>query len=254
MKVRHLFLSLVILFASQFSHSEILFEGYYKVNQFKKHIGFLVLRHEIDDKTKNFKTTSLIKLAKGGFNMTESYKVESDASLLPLSLSYLAVADKTTKTIEAKVKNLKMTGTVTENGKKIKLNADIPKGAFFSSALYYLMLQSKDGLKTGSTFDYTAVTEEGPVPMTGKVTVDKKMVTQGTFQLMKINNQFAGSDYDNLVNAKGEVISAATPATSIESELVKTPAEAIEGIKIAKGTLEKIFGNLPEGKINSKNK
>jgi hypothetical protein len=86
------------------------------------------------------------------------------------------------------------------------------------------------------------------------VTVDKKMVTQGTSQLMKVNNQFAGSDYDNLVNSHGEVVSAITPATSIVTELVKDPSDALEGIKVAKGTLEKIFGNLPEGKVNSKNK
>jgi hypothetical protein len=254
MKIRQLLPLLFILLTANISSAKILFEGYYKVNQFKKHIGFLVLRHEIDDKTQNFKTTSLIKLAKGGFDMTESYQTVSDSTLVPISLNYLAVADKKTKTIEAKITNLKMTGSVVENGKKIKLNSDIPKGSFFSSVLYYLMLQSKDGLKTGTNFDYTAITEEGPVPLAGTVTVDKKMVTKGASQLMKINNRFAGSDYDNLVSTKGEVIEANTPATSIETELVKDPAEALDGIKIAKGTLEKIFGNLPEGKINSKNK
>jgi hypothetical protein len=254
MKLRQLLILLLVLTVQTFAHAEILFEGYYKVNQFKKHIGFLILRHEIDEKTKDFKTTSFIKLAKGGFDMTESYQAVSDSSLVPLSLNYLAVADKKTKTIEAKIKNMKMTGTVSEGGKKTKLDSTLPKGTFFSSALYYLMLQSKEGLKTGANFDYVALTEEGPVPLNGKVTVDKKMVTQGTSQLMKVNNQFAGSDYDNLVNSHGEVVSAITPATSIETELVKDPSEALEGIKVAKGTLEKIFGNLPEGKVNSKNK
>lgn len=254
MKLRQLSLFLVVFVFRSFLHAEILFEGYYKVNQFKKHIGFLVLRHEIDEKTKNFKTTSFIKLAKGGFDMTESYTAVSDSSLIPVSLTYLAVADKKTKTIDAKIKNMKLTGTVNEGGKKTKLDSVLPKGTFFSSALYYLMLQSKEGLKTGANFDYIALTEEGPVALNGTVTVDKKMVSQGTSQLMKVNNRFAGSEYDNLVNSQGEVISAITPATSIESELVKAPIEALDGIKVTKGTLEKIFGNLPEGKVNSKNK
>ena len=254
MKLRHLLLSLIIFVFSTLVHADILFEGYYTVTQFKKHIGFLVLRHEIDPKTKNFKTTSLIKLAKGGFDLTESYQTVSDETLQPLSLNYLAAGDKKTKTIQATIKNMKMTGTVIEDGKKIKLNADIPKGTFFSSALYYLMLQSKDGLKSGTNFDYTALTEEGPVAIKGSVTVDKKMVSKGTAQLLNITNNFAGSEFTNLVNSHGEVISANTPATSIESELVSDPAEALEGIKLAKGTLEKIFGDKPEGKINSKNK
>ena len=112
------------------------------------------------------------------------------------------------------------------------------------------MLKSKDGLKTDSKFDYSAITEEGPVIMTGTVSVDKKMVTQGSVQLLKINNRFAGSDYDNLVTSRGEVVSATTPATSIESELVKNKDEATEGIKLSPGTLEKIFGNSPSGTTN----
>jgi hypothetical protein len=76
------------------------------------------------------------------------------------------------------------------------------------------------------------------------------MVTQGTLQLLKVSNSFAGSEYDNLVTSRGEVISAITPATSIESELVKTKEEATDGVKLTAGTLEKIFGGLPAGKIN----
>lgn len=232
------------------AHSEVLFEGYYKVTQFKKHIGFLVLRHELDEKKNQFKTTSFIRLGAGGFDLSESYQAVSDAELAPLSLSYLAAGDRKTKTIDVKFKNSTMTGTVVEDGKKIKVNEKMPKGIFFSSALYYLMLRSKDGLKTDSQFDYAAVTEEGPVLMKGKVSVAKKMVTQGSMQLLKINNNFAGSDYNNLITTKGEVISADTPATSIESELVKTKEEATTGIKYTAGALEKIFGETPAGKIN----
>lgn len=241
----------VILTLSLQLKAEVLFDGYYKVTQFKKHIGFLVLKHEIDDKTKEFKTISYIKLSKGGFDMTETYQAVSDSTFLPLRLSYVATQGKKTKTVAAEFKNQKIIGTVTEDGKKIKLNDSFPKGAFFSSALYYLMLQSKEGLKTGTNFDYVGITEEGPVAIKGTVQVDKKMVTQGTNQLMKVTNGFAGAVYDNLVNGRGEVISATTPATSIESELVKNPADAMDGVQISKGTLEKIFGQLPEGKTNS---
>jgi hypothetical protein len=238
------------LILSAGARAEVLFEGYYKVTQFKKHIGFLVLRHEIDDKTKNFKTTSFIRLGAAGFDMTESYQAVSDSELAPVSLSYLAAGDQKTKTIDVKFKAQKMTGTVLEDGKKTKIDEAVPKGSFLSSALYYLMLKSKTGLKTGTKFDYSAITEEGPVVMNGTVTVDKKMVTQGSNQLMKINNKFAGSDYDNLVSSRGEVISAVTPATSIESELVKDKNEATAGIKLSAGTLEKIFGSTPAGNKN----
>ena len=239
-----------VLFICLSAKAELLFEGYYKVTQFKKHIGFLVLRHELDDKSKNFKTTSFIKLGKGGFDLTESYQAVSDAELAPISINYLAAGDKKTKTIDVKFKDAKMIGNVVEDGKKSKINEKTTKGIFVSSALYYLMLKSKDGLKTDTKFDYAAITEEGPVVMKGSVTVDKKMLTQGSLQLLKITNNFAGSDYENLVTTRGEVVAATTPATSIETALVKNKEEATEGIKLAAGTLEKLFGNTPVGKTN----
>lgn len=243
-------LLLIVFSFSLSSKAELLFEGYYKVTQFKKHIGFLVLRHEIDEKTKNFKTTSFIKLAKGGFDLTESYQAVSDSELAPVSINYLAAGDKKTKTIDVKFKDGKMIGTVVEDGKKSKLKETTTKGVFLSSALYYLMLKSKDGLKTDTKFDYAAITEEGPVVMKGTVSVDKKMVTQDSLQLLKVANNFAGSEYENLVTTRGEVVSAITPATSIESVLVKNKEEALEGIKLTAGTLEKIFGDAPAGKTN----
>jgi len=255
MKKPNLFLVAAILFLCATLRAEILFEGYYKVTQFKKHIGFLVLRHEVDDKNKKFKTTSFIKLGKNGFNLTETYQAVSDSELAPVSISYLAVGDNKTKTIEVKFNKTptatKMTGHVVEDGKKIKIDEKIPKGVFLSSALYYLMLQSKDGLKTDAKFDYSAITEEGPVVLPGTVNVDKKMLTQGVLQLLKITNNFAGSEYTNLVTPRGEVISAATPATSIETELVKNKEEATEGVQLTKATLKKIFGKIPLGQINT---
>ncbi|MBC7740649.1 MAG: hypothetical protein H7061_00530 [Bdellovibrionaceae bacterium] len=251
--LRTLSLVTVFLLFSLNLRAEILFEGYYKASQFKKHIGFLILRHELNAKTKQFKTTSFMRLGKNGFDMTESYQAVSDAGkdLAPIKLSYLAVEGKnTTKTIDVTFKNQKMTGTAVENKKTTKISEQLPKDAFLSSALYYLLLKSKEGLKTDSNRDFKAITEEGPALMDGRIMIDKKMVTQGSLQLLKIKTNFAGPEYENLVTTRGEVISAVTPSTSIETHLVSSPNEALEGIKVAAGTLEKIFGDVPAGKIN----
>jgi hypothetical protein len=248
--LRNLFILFFFVFTSV-ARAEIIFEGYYKISQFKKHIGFAVLRHEMDAKTKQFKTTSFIKLAKNGFDMTESYQAVSDSALFPVSLNYIAASDKkNTKTIDVSVKKGVLVGTAVENGKTNKVSQKLDKDTFFSSALYFLMLNSKNGLKTDSKMDFSAITEEGPVVMPGHVTIDPKMVTQGSLQLMKVKTTFAGPEYENLITTKGEVVSANTPATGIESELVKSTDEATEGIKIASGTLEKIFGDVPAGKTN----
>lgn len=237
-------------FFLQKAHSDILFEGYYKVTQFKKHIGFLVIRHELDAKTKHFKTTSYTRLDQNGFDMTESYQAISDAKLAPVSLNYLAASDKkNTKTIDVIFKKSKMSGSVIENGKTISINTAYKPDLFFSSALYYLLL-NKEGLKTGLARDFDAITEEGPAILHGKIVIDGKMITQGTLQLLKAKNSFAGSDYENLITSRGEIISGITPATNIETELVKNSAEATAGSKVSNSTLEKIFGDVPAGKVN----
>lgn len=242
--------TMVSVLISLSAHSEILFEGYYKVSQFKKHIGFYVLRNELDAKTGNFKTYSFTRLSKNGFDMTESLQTVSNADLAPVSYSYLAAEGKKTKTIDAKFNKDKMTAVATESGKETKIEKKIPKGTFLSTTLYYLMLKSKDGLKTDSKYDFSAIAEELAEIKTGSAKVDKKMVTQGSLQLLKVTNKFAGIEYENLITDRGEAISATTAATGIETELVKSSEEALEGVKVNSAVFEKLFGDIPAGKIN----
>jgi opacity protein-like surface antigen len=240
----------VILATAVSAQAEVLFEGYYKVTQFNKHIGFIVQRNELDNKTKEFKTTSFLKLAKNGFDMTESLQATSSAELVPLKYSYIATDGKKTKTIDATISKNKLKAITIEDGKTKKTEKKVNKDAFLSSALYYMMLKSKAGLQTNSKFDFYAIAEETIDDTKGSSLIDKKLVTVDKLQLLKVTNKFAGSEYENLLTDKGEVYSSFTPATDIKSELVKNPDDATEGIKISAGVLEKIFGTVPGGKIN----
>jgi hypothetical protein len=247
-------LCFLILLFSVHANSEILFEGYYKVTQAKKHIGFIIQRNEIDSKTKYFKTTSFLKLSKNGFDMSESLQAISDADLKPISYTYLSTDGTKSKTIDAtfnfKTKEPKMTALITENGEKKKKDKKITNDTFLSSALYYFMLKSKTGIKVDTKYDFSAIAEETFDVSKGSARIEKKLITQGPLQLMQSQNNFSGSEYSNLLNERGEVISANTPATGIELVLVQNSEEATEGVKVNSGTLEKIFGDVPKGKVN----
>ena len=253
MKFILFFAASIVLWVSS-SQAEVLFEGYYKVSQFNKHVGFAILRHELDSKTKNFKSTQYLKLAKNGFDLTESLQAVSDSDLRPVSYTYISADGKNTKTIDAqfsfKGKDGKMTALITENGEKKKKEKKISSDTFLASALYYFMLKSKTGIKVDTKYDYTAVAEELFDASKGSARIEKKLVSEGPFQLMKAENNFAGSKYTHLLNDRGEVVSGNTPATGIELKLVKSSAEATEGVKVSAGTLEKIFGEVPAGKMN----
>lgn len=243
-------LSLIILCSAINLKAEILFEGYYKVSQFKKHIGFFVLRNEIDAKTKKFKTISYLKLGKNGFDMTESLMATSNLDFTPAEYTYLATDGQKSVTIDATFKGDTMTAMMSESGEKRKISKKLQKGTFLSSSLYYMMLKSKEGLKSGTQFSFNAIAEERADIFKGTSKVDKKMQTVGALQLLKVQNSFAGSDYENLITNTGQNFSAQTPATGIETELVKTSEEATQGLKYSTSHLEKIFGTIPEGKIN----
>lgn len=249
-----MFKSILVLFVSVIALSsaqaEVLFEGYYKVTQFDKHVGFVVIRNEVDAKAKQYKTTSFLKLSKNGFNLTESLQTKSDLALTPISYTYLSTTANSSKTIDAEFAKGKGTFVVNENGKKTTLNKKVTKDAFLSTALYYMMLNSKTGIKTNTHFNFEAIAEETAESMKGTADIDKKLVTEGKLQLMKVTNKFAGSEYENLLTDRGEVYSAFTPATGVKTLLVKDTAEATEGVKIPAGVLEKFFGEVPAGKIN----
>ncbi len=241
---------IAILLSTLNLKAEVLFEGFYKVTQFGKHVGFVVQRNEIDTKLKEFKTTSFLKLSKNGFDMTESLSAVSTTDLTPLKYTYIATDGKKTKTIDAAISKSKLKAIITEDGKTKKVDKKINKDAFLSSALYFMMLKSKTGIQTDTNFDFYAIAEETIDDTKGSATVQKKIVTVDKLQLLKVINKFAGSEYENLLTDKGEVYSAFTPGTDIKTELVKTSEEALLDIKLPQGLLEKIFGNTPQGKIN----
>ena len=256
--MRIVFLTL-ILFISQMAPATVVFEGYYKVSQFNNHIGFIIIKHELDAKTKNFTIQTYLRLAKKNFDMTETLKTVSDENLKPMQFSYAAMDKKKTKTldgslkIDAKTKKEFFSVLASEDGKKMNINEPLTKGVFFSSALFPMMMRSEKGLKTDMDVDFSAIAEETMQIHTGTMKIEKKRVTKDTFQLMKAKNSFAGSSYEVLLTDKGEVVTTSDSSTGIKTELMRNKEEAIQDIKVNNKTLEQIFGSIPEGKINSLN-
>lgn len=252
-------LMLLILLFSSLAKASVIFEGYYKVSQFNNHIGFIVIKHELEPKTNNYIIHTFLRLAKKNFDMTETLMTVSDANMKPVRYSYTAMDKKKSKTIEGtittdtKTKKEVLAVLAIEDGKKISVSVPYEKGVFFSSALYPTMLRGEKGLKTNMELDFNAIAEEVAQVHTGKTKIAKARVTKDTFQLMKAFNDFAGSSYEVLLTDKGEIVSTNDSKTGIKTELMRNKEEAIQDIKINNKTLEQVFGSIPEGKTNSLN-
>lgn len=242
-----------------FAQASIVFEGFYKINQFKNHIGFVIIKHEVDPKTKNYTIKTYLRLAKKNFDLTETLKTVSDEKMKPVEYSYSALDKNKSKTIEAqkkidaKTKKEILSILAIEDGKKLKFDVELNKDVFFSSALFPVMLATDSGIKTNFEFKFPAIAEETAQVFEGTTKIAAKRITKDAFQLLKAENSFAGSDYEVLLTDKGEIFSTNDNKTGITTELVRNKEEAIQDIKISNKTLEQIFGSMPEGKTNSLN-
>lgn len=231
------------------ARAEVLFEGYSKIISGEKHIGYVISRYEFDAKKKRFASTYFLKTSSGGSDITESLKAYADADLAPLSYEYTSIIGKQTKTIDAKFKNGQMSAVV-KNGQQIsRIERKIPKGTFLSTFLVYLMLKSKEGLKSETKYEYQAIAEEEGTINKGQALVGKEETFNG-FKCFKILNTYKDAKFLSYVNERGEVLGTTAMGQGIGTELVGTAAEATASFPVSATLLKTLFDSVPAGQDN----
>jgi hypothetical protein len=250
--VRISFLKLAVLscvFSFSVAQAEVLFEGYAKILSNGTPVGYTISKYEFDAKSKKFISTYFLKTAGQGAEITESLKAYANADLAPISYAYTSIVGKETKTIDAKFTGLKMNAQVKSGGKAKTIRKDLPKGTFLSTFLVYLMLKSKEGLKTDSNYDYQALAEEDAEVYKGQAAVGKEEAYLG-LKAFKVQNKFKDVLFVSFVNERGEVLGTSSVSQGISTELVADPAQATTGFPISTGILKSLFGDVPAGKTN----
>lgn len=246
-RMTSLFVSLIFLVSQ--ARADILFEGYSKITSGGVHAGYVVTRYEFNPKTKQFVSTYFLRTGALGSDVTESLKAVADEDLKPVSYEYTSMIGKTVKTIDAKFKGSKMTAAVTEDGKTKTVSKDLPKGAFLSTFLVYLMLKSKSGLRTDEKYEYQAVAEEDADVVKGEAFVGKEETRKG-LRAFKVLNRFKDIKFVSYVNERGEVLSTDSQSTGIATELVARPADAVGAFGTSPSIMKKLFGETPQGTNN----
>lgn len=243
-------LIVAIMICTPWAKAEVLFEGYSKVLLSGEHVGYVVQRYEFDSKKKEFTTTSYLRTNAAGGNITESLKARSSASLRPISYQYTGLNGGVGKTIDATVNGDDLTAVIRENGKLQTTKKKLPKGAFLSSFLAYLMLQGKEGIKPGAKYGYQAVAEEDASPYTGEAYVEKEEIVGG-ITTFKVLNTFKGTQFVSNVTHKGEIIATRSPVQKIETILASNMQEAVGGMPFNANSVKMLFGSIPKGKENA---
>jgi hypothetical protein len=248
-----LFFSPATLFAS-----EVMFEGYYRVELENKPIGYTILRYSFDAGSNTFEVNSFTRIKLGDKIIQESILGKADDKLRPISFKYTGQTGDQLKMIDGTFKGETMTLKINEI-KKLRTEVyKIPKGTFLSSFLTYLLLQQK--LELNEAFKYPAVAEEDGNSYWGKAWLSGREAKPGGMEVFTIMNQFKNEEFISKLAVvkdpktgkyvKGEVLSILSPAKNLGEKLMSSAAQATEGQMIPNKTLLALFGGIPTGKIN----
>lgn len=229
--------------------SNLLFEGFYKLDLSSKHVGYYIIRVEGDNEKKEILYKSFLKTNDLGGNLNEGLQAKSTLQLKPISYRYTLLQGQINKTIDAQVTNKEMFLKITEGKKLLTQKVKLEDRMFFSSFLTYVLLASPSGLKVNQKYDYHAVSEEDGKIETGNafVTAEEKY---NELPAYKVLNQFKGQKFVNYLAMNGESLFALVPDRQFSARLVKTLDEARGNIHIDEKTLKLVFDTIPEGKQN----
>ena len=242
-------IGILIFFAGLSAHAQVLFEGYSKILSGGVHVGYVINRYSYDVKKKQFESISFLKTNEFGGNLTESLVATAGEDFKPLAYQYTTVLNNQVKTIDAKISGNKLLATVKNAGKSEKISRDLPKGAFLSTFLGYVMLKSPKGITADAKYEYQAVAEEVAAILKGLAVVKNKEDYQG-LKVYRVLNEFKNSKFVSFVNDKGEVLSSKSPVLGISTELVAQPSLATSGMTVPAVVLKELFGDVPVGQQN----
>lgn len=248
-----LLLAALVFVGAVFNHDQAsaatLFEGWSKVLLSGQHVGYIVQRYEFDEKKKEFRAIHYMKMNADAGGLTDSLVARADATFKPINYQYTGLKDGKPILIDAGFKGDKMTAVVTEGKEKKTVNVTLPKGAFLSTFLGYVMLQGKEGLKKGIKYEYQGVLEEAAMVAKGEAYIADEETVSG-IPAFRILNTVSGSKYISLATHKAEVLGTVSPSAGVQTVLVSTMEEAVAGHGLNSAAVSQLFGSVPKGKEN----
>jgi hypothetical protein len=255
LKLSVIFSSLLLMFSFvpvSNADAAVLFEGWSKVLISGQHVGYIIQRYEFDEKKKEYRATHFMKIAGSaaeGGGLTDSLVARADSSFKPISYQYTGLKEGKPILIDATFKGDKMTAAVTEGKEKKTITNTVPKGAFLSAFLGYVMLQGKEGLKKGVKYEYQSVLEESASIAKGEAFIADEETVSG-IPAFRILNTVNGARFISLATHKAEVLGTVSPNQGVQTSLVGTMEEAVAGHGVNSAALTQLFGTMPKGKEN----
>lgn len=248
-------LVLMLAPSTVWASKKTLFEAYYKIVSAGQHVGYYIQRYELETKKKQFESTYFLRTNQAGGNISESLKAISTDKLNPVSYQYTSLQGTIAKTIDANVRLGKkgepiLQVKINENGKLRVFEKKLQAGSFFSTFLIYLLLQGEKGITPGVKYDFRGIAEEDGRDYPGDVYIQATEKHMGV-DAYKVLYTFKRTQFVNYIDGNGESLTSVSPALNLSAIMVADPMEARSGIPFNDKNIKLLFGNIPEGKINT---
>lgn len=245
---------MLVFIAFSWLWSQVFFEGYMKLTEFGKHVGFSVTRAE--QQKDRFRISYLLQFQNQSNFVIEAYVTLSDLSGKPLEIRYLSETNQQKKGYKAKyLKDDLWEYEPLEPGpKKIlkkKLSAQgisKPTELFFSSSLNWILTRLPLFQQNHVTFEYQAIEEESFEPVQAKLQILDWENYQG-LRVKRILNYWKGVKFVALITAEGVPVFVEAPTLGLQSVLT-SKAVATKGFPLMSSVFEPIFGSIPTGSVH----
>jgi hypothetical protein len=237
------------LFFSLNLEAAIIFEGYYRIEDSGKHVGFSVLREDFDP-IKKIRTIQYlvntrdrdqkIQKIEATTRQTENYQ--------PLSSDFKGLDGDAPSRLQISVAALNFQLQFRGEDIKSAQAGKFSKNEFWSSAAHRVLAANK--FAVGKTYKYRALREDLGVHRVGQIQVLAHRSEKG-FSIFQIYDDFENNAEEAWISIDGEILKSRIPTRNVTSTLVSTSQEALGSLGFEKSDLAIFFGDVPEGQINS---
>jgi hypothetical protein len=240
-----------LLISSSMAVAEVTFEGFYRIENAGEHVGFSVVREDMDPKTKITTVRYFIVTTDRDHKLHEVKSISThDAHFIPLTSDYVEktegqAVERLHVRIDLTGKNyhyVKQQDSIQKQG-----NGKLKDNEFLRPMTEHVLLLNH--LKKGKAYTYDVFRDDEAAHRGGQVQVLDEATVHG-HKLFQILDDAEMHPQENWLADNGQVLLSRLPKVSVTSKLVSNFEAAVGQIPFERSELLHFFPEMPKGERN----
>ena len=231
------------------ARANVVFEGFYRIEKNREHIGYLVQQLSQDPTTGKKTLRTFNRTQREGKRFFEFSKIESEAGLKSLSSLFATDKDAAPYQIEVNYDQGQATAkTYSYPAHQLRQsNREVAPPIFGAMVLFAIPYRR---LKSNVEYEFRAYAEERARPAVGTLTpLGEKR--EGNVTIFQVVTDYLGLYTESFVNEAGLPLGARLLAEGTLCFWVADRKHAVGDLAFDEGEIKKLFGGaIPEGKLS----